>query len=130
MTTWTIQVFFDGDCPLCAKEIALLRRADRRERILFTDISSPEFEPSVYGRQLSDFMDEIQGRLPDGTFLTGMEVIRRLYEAVGLGFLTAWTRWPGASQLSDGGYRLFAKNRLRLTGRCTPEACDLPGAPA
>lgn len=130
MDTWTIQVFFDGECPLCAKEIAFLRRLDRHSRIRFTDIASPDFDPGVYGRPLSSFMDEIQGSLPDGRFLTGMEVIRRLYEAVGLGFLTGWTRWPGAAQLSDTGYRLFARNRLRLTGRCTDEVCAPPGTTA
>jgi len=37
------------------------------------------------------------------------------------------TRLPGISQLLSLGYRWFAKNRLRLTGRCEPEgACELP----
>lgn len=126
--TWTVEVFFDGDCPLCLREINLLRFLDRRQRIRFTDIAAVGFNPADFGRDMASFMDEIQGRAPDGSFITGMEVIRRLYEAVGLGFLTGWTRWPGASQLSDAAYRLFARNRLRLTGRCTPEGCALPSA--
>jgi predicted DCC family thiol-disulfide oxidoreductase YuxK len=32
-------VWFDGDCPLCQREIALMRRLDRRRVIQFTDVS-------------------------------------------------------------------------------------------
>ena len=32
-------VWFDGDCPLCQREIALMRRLDRRRIIQFTDVS-------------------------------------------------------------------------------------------
>ena len=31
-----VEVFYDGDCPLCTREIRLLRRLDRRGRIRFT----------------------------------------------------------------------------------------------
>jgi predicted DCC family thiol-disulfide oxidoreductase YuxK len=71
-------------------------------------------------------VDRIHGRLPDGTLVEGVEVFRRLYAAVGLGILVAATRLPGIAQLLDLGYRWFAKNRLRLTGRCADGACELP----
>ena len=74
-------------------------------------------------------MDRIHGRLPDGTLVKGVEVFRHLYTAVGFGVLVAPTRLPGIAQLLDLGYRLFAKNRLRLTGRCADGACDLPAGP-
>lgn len=32
-------VWFDGDCPLCQREIALMRRLDGRGVIQFTDVS-------------------------------------------------------------------------------------------
>jgi alpha-L-fucosidase len=32
-------VWFDGDCPLCTREIALMRRLDRRAAIAFVDLS-------------------------------------------------------------------------------------------
>ena len=124
--TWQIEVFFDGACPLCAREIAALRRLDRRDRVRFTDIAAPDFDPQALGTDMATLMAEIQGRLPDGTWVGGVELFRRLYTAVGLGLLVAPTRLPLVSQGLDLAYRAFARNRLRLTGRCDGEVCALP----
>ena len=122
-----VEVFFDGDCPLCLREVNLLRRLDRSGRVQFTDIAAPDFVAAVTPEEHADFMARIRGRLPDGTMIEGVEVFRRLYAAVGFGALVAPTRLPGVSQLLDLGYRVFARNRLRLTGRCAPDgACAVP----
>lgn len=122
-SSWQIEVFYDGDCPLCLREIKLLRWMDQRHRIRFTDISAADFAAADYGKSMPEFMDQIQGRLPSGQWLVGVEVFRRLYAAIGLGPLVWITRLPLLSQLCDIGYRVFAKNRLRLTGRCVNEEC-------
>jgi predicted DCC family thiol-disulfide oxidoreductase YuxK len=36
-----LTVFHDGACPLCRREIALMRRLDRRGRIEFVDVADP-----------------------------------------------------------------------------------------
>jgi predicted DCC family thiol-disulfide oxidoreductase YuxK len=124
-TDWQVEVFFDGECPLCMREIRLLRWMDRRQRIRFTDISTEDFSPEKFERSMQDFMDEIHGRLPDGQWITGVEVFRRLYAAVGLGALVALTKVPGISHGLEAGYQVFAKNRLRLTGRCDTSSCNV-----
>ncbi len=122
------EVFFDGDCPLCMKEIRLLKALDReRGRIRFTDIAAPGFDAElVTGLSQDQLMAEIYGRMPDGQLVSGMEVFRQLYGAVGLGFLFAPTRWPVLRPAFDGLYSAFARNRLRLTGRCVEKACSVP----
>lgn len=120
-----VEVYYDGDCPLCLREIRLLQRLDRRGRIRFTDIAAPGFDAGPTGLTWQELMDRIHGRLPDGTLIEGVEVFRRLYAAVGFGRLVAATRLPGVSQLLGLGYRLFARNRLRLTGRCQDAQCAL-----
>ncbi len=121
-----VEVLFDGDCPLCVREIRMLRRLDRHGRIRFTDIAAPGFDAEALGTTHAALMDEIHGRLPDGTWIRGVEVFRQLYAAVGLGPAVALTRLPGVRDALDVSYRLFAKNRLKLTGRCTTESCPLP----
>ncbi|MFN3554102.1 MAG: thiol-disulfide oxidoreductase DCC family protein [Novosphingobium meiothermophilum] len=37
----SLTVWYDGACPLCTREIAVMRRLDREGRIAFTDISDP-----------------------------------------------------------------------------------------
>lgn len=116
---YEIEAFYDGACPLCVREVRFLRRLDKKKRIQFTDIASSDFRASDYGRTMEAFMSEIHGRLPDGTWVHGVEVFRRLYAAVGLGPLVWITRLPIVAGLLDRGYRVFARNRLRWTGRCS-----------
>jgi predicted DCC family thiol-disulfide oxidoreductase YuxK len=130
-----ITVLFDGECPLCAREVAMLRRLDRaRGRIGFDDIAAPGFDAGRYGQTLDALMARIHGVLPDGTMIEGLDVFRRAYAAVGLGWVLAWTAWPGLRGIADAGYRWFARNRLRLTGRsdpaCHSHRCAVPHAPA
>lgn len=120
---WEIRVLYDGECPLCAREIRALRRLDRgRGRIDFEDIAAPAFDAGRYGLTARDVIDRIHGVLPDGRVVEGMEVFRRAWAAVGLGFLLAPTAWPGLRRIADAAYRAFARNRLRLTGR--GDACE------
>ncbi len=128
-----VEVFFDGACPLCAREVAWLRRLDAGGAIAFTDIAAPDFDavPQT-GRSHDELMARIHARLidgtPVGTWVEGVEVFRQLYGAVGFGRLVALSRLPGVRQAFDAGYRWFARNRLRLTGRCDAEACVVPPA--
>ena len=128
MTTPEITILYDGDCPLCMREIELLRRRDGgRGRIGFRDIAAPDFSANEFGVDFATAMSRIHGVLPDGRLVEGVEVFRRAYAAVGLGWLVAPTRWPGVRQVADAAYRLFARNRLRLTGRSCPDGrCELP----
>jgi predicted DCC family thiol-disulfide oxidoreductase YuxK len=129
MADFDVEVFYDGACPLCMREIRMLRRRDRRARIRFTDIAAESFDATAVGLTWEALMERIHGRLPDGTLIEGVEVFRRLYAAVGFRALVNLSRAPGVSQLLDLAYRLFAKNRLRLTGRCADRACALHASP-
>ncbi|MEN1727159.1 MAG: DUF393 domain-containing protein [Pseudomonadota bacterium] len=37
-----VTVYYDGGCPLCLREIRLMRRLDRGERIDFVDVDNPD----------------------------------------------------------------------------------------
>lgn len=118
MSAFDVEVFYDGECPLCMREIDMLRRRDRAGRIVFTDIAAPGFDSASVGLDHDALMKRIHARLPTGELIEGVEVFRRLYAAVGFGTLVAMTRLPVVSQGLDLAYKVFAKNRLRLTGRC------------
>lgn len=106
----------------------MLRRRDRAGRIAFVDIADEAFDPTPHGVTHAQVMARIHARLPDGRLVEGVEVFRRAYAAVGLGWLVAPTAWPLLRPLFDALYRVFARNRLRLTGR-TAARCDDACAP-
>ena len=122
-TREVIEIFYDRDCPLCSKEVSWLKRRDGSGAVRFTDIASQAFIAPRADKPREVLMSRIHGRLPDGTFVEGMEVFRRVYSALGLGWVTKPTTWPGLSGLSDAAYRFFARNRLRWTGRCRTGTC-------
>lgn len=129
MTDFDIEVFYDGACPLCMREIRMLRGRDHRRRIRFVDIAGDGFDAASVGLTWEKLMERIHGRLPDGTLVEGVEVFRRLYSAVGFGPLVALTRLPGIRQLLDVAYHAFARNRLRPTGRCADGDCEIHAKP-
>ena len=130
MDRWPFKVLIDGECPLCRREMRFLIRLDRgRGRLVTEDITAAGFDPNPYGATQQELMGQIHGVLPDGSLVKGMEVFRHAYDAVGLGWLLAPTKWPVLKSISDRAYAWFARNRLRLTGRtsaCHSGHCRLP----
>lgn len=127
---WDFKILIDYACPLCRREAEMLRRLDGgRGRLAFEDITAADFDPATYGCTMDDVMGSIHGVEPDGTIVTGVEVFRRAYATVGLGWLLKPTELPGLRQLSDAGYRWFARNRYRI-GRLfggRDASCDCSG---
>lgn len=63
----SLTVFYDGGCPLCLREIALMRRLDRRGRIAFRDVSDGSTAcPIDRAELLARFHAEEDGRLLSG----------------------------------------------------------------
>ena len=93
--SYAVEIFFDAECPLCKREVALLQRMDKKRQLRFTDIAAPGFDAHALGKQHHELMARIHGRLPDASWLEGVEVFRRAYAAVGFGPLVAITRLPG-----------------------------------
>lgn len=117
-------IFIDNQCPLCRREAAMLSRLDRgRGRLVLIDITAPDFNAAAHGCTMDGLMGTIHGRREDGSLVTGMEVFRRAYAAVGWGWLLAPTGWPVLRPVFDRLYSWFAKRRLKLTRR-VDTACD------
>jgi predicted DCC family thiol-disulfide oxidoreductase YuxK len=62
-----LTVWHDGDCPLCRREIALMRRLDRRGAIHFVDATDRDAScPIDRAALLARFHAEEDGRLLSG----------------------------------------------------------------
>ena len=118
-----LTLLYDGGCPLCLREVSFLRRRDQRlhpgaERLAFVDIDAAGYNPDHHnGISYREAMGRIHAIQADGTVLRDVEVFRAAYRLIGLGWLYAPSAWPGARQLADAAYGLWARWRLPLTRR-------------
>ncbi|KAJ8536395.1 hypothetical protein K7X08_034796 [Anisodus acutangulus] len=116
---WKIKMLYDGECPLCMREVDMLRERNKGYgTIKFLDISSDEYRPEENeGLDYKTVMGRIHAILSDGTVVTDVEAFRRLYEAVGLGWVYAITKYEPIATIVDSVYGVWAKYRLQITGR-------------
>jgi predicted DCC family thiol-disulfide oxidoreductase YuxK len=122
----TITLLYDGQCPMCSREVRLLRRLDRgRGRIGFEDITAATFAPESHGVTMEQVVGSMHAVRADGSIVRGMQVFREAYAAVGspLAWLLALTGWPVLRPMFDGLYRVFARVRRRLSP-FNPECSD------
>ncbi len=114
---YPLTVYYDGECPICRREIDLMKMFNRKDHLQFIDFSNSSFHATDPGLNQCDLGKVIHARWSGGTLITGVEVFREMWEGVGLGFLARCSRRPIFNKLLVKAYAWFAKNRLRLTGR-------------
>ncbi|XP_050221531.1 uncharacterized protein At5g50100, chloroplastic isoform X2 [Mercurialis annua] len=120
---WKIKMLYDGDCPLCMREVNMLReRNEKYGTIKFVDIGSDDYSPEDnQGLDYTTAMGRIHAILSDGTVVTDVEAFRRLYEQVGLGWVYSITKYKPIGKVADSVYSFWAKYRLQITGRAPLE---------
>jgi len=116
---WQIKLLYDGDCPLCMREVNFLQKKDAgRGLVKFVDIADDSYDPAVNGGvDFATAMGRIHAVLADGTVIKNVEVFRRIYSILGIGWIYAPTRWPVVGPLVDKLYDIWADLRLQVTGR-------------
>ena len=122
--TWKIKLLYDGECPLCVREVNFLTKKDAGRGIVnFVDISALDYDPKDNAKiDFTTAMGRIHGILPDGTVIKNVEVFRRVYEELGMGWVYAITKLPILGAIADWLYGIWADWRLKLTGRPDLEA--------
>ena len=119
LTTWKIKLLYDGECPLCLREVNFLLKRDAGRGIVnFVDIADINYQPEENGGvDFATAMGRIHAVLPDGTVIKNVEVFRRVYEELGMGWVYAVTKLPLVGSIADWLYGVWADWRLALTGR-------------
>jgi predicted DCC family thiol-disulfide oxidoreductase YuxK len=111
MTDPKVTVWFDGGCPLCLREIALMRRLDGRGRIAFLDVAG---EGTACPIDRARLLERFHAR-EDGVLLSGAAAFAAMWRAVPalrpLGLLARNRRVLAALEWA---YRRFLRLRPRL----------------
>jgi predicted DCC family thiol-disulfide oxidoreductase YuxK len=122
----SIAMLYDGECPLCMREVDMLRRRDATGKIWFVDVADKGYDSgagAAFGIPYETAMATIHAVQREesgkGRIISGVEVFQRLYEAVGLGFIYGFLNIPALKAATEAVYRVWAQYRLPLTGRET-----------
>ncbi len=104
-------VWYDAGCPLCRREIALMRRLDRAGAIRFVDATGEDIGCPV---DRADLLARFHAR-EDGVMLSGAAAFAAMWRAIPLlrplGLLA---RQPWVLALLDRAYRRFLRVRPLL----------------
>jgi predicted DCC family thiol-disulfide oxidoreductase YuxK len=114
---YPLELLYDGECAICRFDIAKLRKADKKSRLVFTDITEHGFNPERYGKSLGQLQARMHARCNDGRIVEGAEVMRLALTAVGKSWLVAPTRWPLLNWITESSYDWFAQHRVELSRR-------------
>jgi predicted DCC family thiol-disulfide oxidoreductase YuxK len=118
------EVYFDGACHLCSREITHYRKLDRANQIRFVDIAQSSFSATNEHLDPIAVNQKMHVRDTDGKLHTGVDAFLKLWEV-----LPGFENWikvaklPGMNPLLHVGYAVFARLRVYLPKR-KPDACD------
>lgn len=107
-------VFFDGDCPICSKEVCYLKTKEKSKLVEFKDIAALDFDPGLFGKNKKELLSQIHAMMPDGSFIKGADVFRKLYFILGYKIFSRIISLPFIRQIIDFLYLVFAKYRLEI----------------
>ncbi|BAZ45570.1 hypothetical protein NIES4102_25940 [Chondrocystis sp. NIES-4102] len=118
-SAWKIKLLYDGECPLCVREVNFLTKKDAGRGIIkFVDISELSYNPQDHANiDYATAMGRIHAVLADGTVIKNVAVFRQVYEELGIGWIYAITKLPVVGAIAEWMYEIWANWRLKLTGR-------------
>lgn len=122
----SLEVYTDGECPLCKWMRARVEPFDRQHRIEWLNFRDPEILERARPHTFAELNEEMHTRRPDGRWNSGyagwVEILRVL---PGWRLLAPLMSIPPATWLGPIFYRWLARRRYALFG--VPPPCDADG---
>ena len=119
-------VLYDGACRFCRSQIALLRRLDPTGRLAFTSLHDPSVARDFPEIPTADLLAQMYVVDRSGLARGGAEAVRYLSRRLPLLWpLALPLHVPGSLPLWRSLYRLVARNRFRIAGRCDDGTCKI-----
>lgn len=114
----TLTVLYDGECPLCRREIAMARRLAGQSEdsaLCFIDISPRADAAGAFAAERSRLMARFHVQQADGSRLDGAAAFVAMWERLpGWRWLARLAKLPGVLMLMEWSYRGFLRVRPGL----------------
>ena len=121
---WPLTLYYDGDCPLCAREIAWLRRRADSAKLQLADIRANDFDSKALGYSMAQLQNLLHARFADGQWVTGLDATYWSWTAAGHIWLARPLAWRWLRPALDDLYRLFCRLRPGLTWLPHPDGAQ------
>ena len=109
-------LYFDGACPICKREIALVRRLTRQ--VDFIDVHGLPDRDLPPNTNRAGLLLDLHFQHPDGQMDRGLEANVALWQATPLGWLWRLLELPLVRPMAQRFYRRWADRRYQRMGYC------------
>ncbi len=104
----TLDVFYDGHCPVCRMEVGWYGRMDKTGQIAWIDITTLADSELPHGKTRDILLNRFHARDRAGAWHVGVDAFARIWRELPvlkhLAFLFAL---PVLRQITEAGYRAF-----------------------
>lgn len=105
------QVYYDGGCPVCSREIATYQKAQGADAVCFVDVSRPDAALAP-GLTREAALARMHVRRADGSMASGAAAFAALWSALpGWAWLGRIAALPVIAPMLELGYRGFLRVR-------------------
>lgn len=109
------QLYYDGRCPLCAQEMAFLRKF-KRAGLILVDIHQLL---QLTDAEQEQMLRNLHLQMPDGSWRLGVDANVAAWSFTPMGFLWKPLRWKIWSGVVDQIYQRWADRRYCRSYACT-----------
>ncbi len=108
-------LYYDGSCPVCAKEIGFIERWKNASLDLI-EIHSMGFADQNFLKSKSELLTILHYKTKQGQWLLGLDATVAAWGHTPFGFLFKPLRWPIIKPVADKLYNSWAQKRACRLG--------------
>lgn len=121
MNTKKDTLYYDGQCPLCAKEIRFLQKKQTGQ-LAFADIH--QYSAADLPAERSDMLKRLHLQTADQQWQIGLDATVTAWAHTPYGWAFKPLRWPVVRNIADWFYRQWADRRYQKRYVCNPCSLD------
>jgi predicted DCC family thiol-disulfide oxidoreductase YuxK len=127
MKTSVIDLFYDGACHLCYREVKHYHDLDTEKKLNLINIADPSFDPSKYNLDRKSVNKHMHARDQDGTTFVGVDAFIEIWRRIPkYRFLVKPAEKDIIKPILKIGYSVFAEVRPYLPKRsCDNGQCNI-----